>query len=42
MFRTLQLCAREPVIQQLCTAPGVSLVVAAAFVRGRGVRLGDR
>jgi transposase len=27
-----QLCAREPVIQQLCTAPGVSLIVAAAFV----------
>lgn len=27
-----QLGAREPVIQQLCTAPGVSLIVAAAFV----------
>ena len=27
-----QLCVREPVVQQLCTAPGVSLVVAAAFV----------
>jgi transposase len=27
-----QLCAREPIIQQLCTAPGVSLIVAAAFV----------
>jgi transposase len=27
-----QLCARAPVIQQLCTAPGVSLIVAAAFV----------
>ncbi len=27
-----QLCAREPAIQQLCTAPGVSLIVAAAFV----------
>jgi transposase len=27
-----QLCAREPVVQQLCTAPGVSLIVAAAFV----------
>jgi transposase len=26
------LCAREPVIQQLCTTPGVSLIVAAAFV----------
>jgi transposase len=26
------LCAREPVVQQLCTAPGVSLIVAAAFV----------
>src|SRR5215468_10302672 len=25
-------CAREPVVQQLCTAPGVSLIVAAAFV----------
>lgn len=27
-----QLCAREPVIQQMCTAPGVSLIVATAFV----------
>jgi transposase len=27
-----QRCAREPVIQQLCTTPGVSLIVAAAFV----------
>jgi transposase len=27
-----QLCAREPVVQQLCTAPGVSLIVAAVFV----------
>jgi transposase len=27
-----QLCAREPVVQQLCTAPGVSLIVATAFV----------
>jgi transposase len=27
-----QLCAREPVVQLLCTAPGVSLIVAAAFV----------
>lgn len=27
-----QLAMREPIIQQLCTAPGVSLIVAAAFV----------
>lgn len=27
-----QVCAREPVIELLCTAPGVSLIVAAAFV----------
>jgi transposase len=26
------LCAREPVIERLCTHPGVSLIVAAAFV----------
>jgi len=27
-----QLCAREPVVLRLCTRPGVSLIVAAAFV----------
>jgi transposase len=27
-----QLCAKEPVLQQLCTAPGVGPIVAAVFV----------
>jgi len=31
-LKLVQLCEREPAIRQLCTAPGVGVVVAAAFV----------
>jgi transposase len=30
--KLLQLCDREPVVELLCSAPGVSLIVAAGFV----------